>query len=172
MRGGGSRAPAGGAAKRSASAVCGAGGHRPSARPYMCSPFACRRKDPVMPPPTDARALLDALVAKARRAGADAADAVLFEGVSLSHAQRLGNTEKLERSESYDLGLRVLLGKRQAIVSSNDRGAERFDELVARAIAMAKAVPEDPYCGLASPEEIARGWPDLDLVDSAEPTPE
>ena len=89
-----------------------------------------------MPPPTDARALLDALVAKARRAGADAADAVLFEGVSLSHAQRLGNTEKLERSESYDLGLRVLLGKRQAIVSSNDRGAERFDELVARAIAM------------------------------------
>ena len=125
-----------------------------------------------MPPPTDARALLDALVAKARRAGADAADAVLFEGVSLSHAQRLGNTEKLERSESYDLGLRVLLGKRQAIVSSNDRGAERFDELVARAIAMANAVPEDPYCGLASPEEIARGWPDLDMVDSAEPTPE
>src|SRR5260221_6033401 len=125
-----------------------------------------------MPQPIDARALLDALVAKARRAGADAADAVLFEGVSLSHAQRLGNTEKLERSESYDLGLRVLIGKRQAIVSSNDRGAERFDELVARAIAMAKAVPEDPYCGLASPDEIARSWPDLDMVDPAEPTPE
>src|SRR6266851_4315910 len=129
-----SRATPCAAATRSASSVYDAGGRRPSARPYMSAPFACRRKDPVMPPPTDARALLDALVAKARRAGADAADAVLFEGVSLSHAQRLGNTEKLERSESYDLGLRVLLGKRQAIVSSNDRGAERFDELVARAM--------------------------------------
>src|SRR5690348_1406131 len=125
-----------------------------------------------MPQLIDAHALLADLVAKARRAGADAADAVLFEGVALSHAQRLGNTEKLERSESYDLGLRVLIGRRQAIVSSNDRGAERFDELVARAVAMAKAVPEDPYCGLASPEEIARQWPDLDMIDTAEPTPE
>ena len=82
-----------------------------------------------MPQPIDARALLDKLVTKARRAGADAADAVLFEGVSLSHAQRLGNTEKLERSESYDVGLRVLIGKHQAIVSSNDRGVERFDDI-------------------------------------------
>ena len=81
------------------------------------------------------------------------------------------STEKLERSESYDLGLRVLIGKRQAIVSSNDRGSARFDELVARAVAMAKAVPEDPYCGLASPEEIARDWPDLDMVDPVEPAP-
>src|SRR5919206_590262 len=55
----------------------------------------------------NALALLDDLIARARRAGADAADAVLFEGVSLSHAQRLGRTEKLERSESYDLGLRI-----------------------------------------------------------------
>jgi PmbA protein len=121
---------------------------------------------------TNARTLLADLVAAARRAGADAADAVLFEGVSLSHAQRLGRTEKLERSESYDLGLRVLIGKRQAIVSANERGSERFGELVARAIAMAKAVPEDPYCGLAAPEALARDWPDLDMVDPIEPRPE
>src|SRR5215469_12377827 len=65
--------------------------------------------------------LLAGLIAKAKRAGADAADAVLVEGISLSHARRLGKTEKLERSEGYDLGLRVLFGKRQATVSSNDR---------------------------------------------------
>ena len=112
------------------------------------------------------------LIAKARRAGADAADALLAEGVSLSHAQRLGRIEKLERSESYDLGLRVLIGKRQAVVSSNDRDPARFDALVERAIAMAKAVPEDPYCGLAAPEEIARSWPELDMVDAEEPAPE
>jgi PmbA protein len=120
----------------------------------------------------DALSLLDDLISKALRAGADAADAVLVEGVSMSHAQRLGRTEKLERSESFDLGLRVLIGKHQAIVSANDRRADRLGELVERAIAMAKAVPEDPYCGLADPAEIARQWPDLDLVDVVEPSPE
>jgi PmbA protein len=123
-------------------------------------------------PQDPALAFLGTLIDKARRAGADAADAVLVEGVSLSHAQRLGRTEKLERSESYDLGLRVLVGRRQAIVSSNDRGTDQTDALVERAIAMAKAVPEDPYCGLADPAAIARRWPDLDMVDGEEPSPE
>jgi PmbA protein len=125
-----------------------------------------------MPQDKDAPSLLGDLIAKARRAGADAADAVAFEGVSLSHAQRLGRTEKLERSEEYDLGLRVLIGKHQAIVSANERGGERFDDLVERAIAMARAVPEDPYCGLATPEQITRSWPELDMVDPVEPAPE
>jgi len=120
----------------------------------------------------DALDLLGDVIARARRAGADAADAVLFEGASLAHAQRLGRTEKLERSESYDLGLRVLIGKRQAIVSSNDRESQRLGDLIERAVAMAKAVPEDPYCGLPEPAQIARSWPELDLVDGAEPSPE
>src|SRR5258708_21759540 len=77
---------------------------------------------------TDALNLLADVIARARRAGADAADAVLVEGAAIAHAQRLGKTEKLERSESYDLGLRVLFGKRQAIVSSNDRSAAALGE--------------------------------------------
>src|SRR6516162_5995760 len=64
--------------------------------------------------------LLQDLIGRARRAGADAADAVLFEGTSLSHARRLGKTEKLERSEGHDLGLRVFVGRQQAVVSSTD----------------------------------------------------
>jgi PmbA protein len=121
---------------------------------------------------TDALNLLGDLIARATKAGAEAADAVLFESASLSHAQRLGKVEKLERSESYDLGLRVLIGKRQAIVSSNDRSAAALAELIERAIAMAKTVPEDPYCGLAAREELARDWPALDLEDPKEPAPE
>src|SRR5712692_3158364 len=113
--------------------------------------------------------LLQDVIAKARRAGADAADAVMFEGVSLSHARRLGKTEKLERSESRDLGLRVLVGKRQAMVSTSDRSAKMLAELVERTLAMAKAVPEDPFCGLADPGEIAREWPQLDMLDPDEP---
>src|SRR5277367_3093373 len=120
-------------------------------------------------PQTDALNLLDDLIKRATKAGADAADAVLFEGASLSHAQRLGKVEKLERAEGYDLGLRVLIGKRQAIVSSNDRSAAAIEELIGRAIAMAQTVPEDPYCGLADPAELARDWPELELEDPEEP---
>src|SRR5881394_2990318 len=109
--------------------------------------------------------LLQDVVGRAKKAGADAADAVLFEGTSLSHARRLGKTEKLERSESQDLGLRVLVGKRQAIVSSSDRSPKMLAELIERTVAMERAVPEDPFCGLADDADIARGWPTLDMMD-------
>jgi len=114
--------------------------------------------------------LLQDLVARAKKAGADAADAVLFEGVSLSHARRLGKVEKLERSESQDLGLRVLVGRQQAIVSSSDRSPKMLAELVERTVAMARAVPEDPFCGLADPDDIAHDWPALDMIDPDEPS--
>src|SRR5256886_13865807 len=113
--------------------------------------------------------LLQDVVGRARRAGADAADAVLFEGTSLSHGRRLGKTEKLERSEGQDLGLRVLIGRRQAIVSSTDRSPAALAELVERAVAMARTVPEDPFCGIADPAEIAHEWPALDMLDPEEP---
>ena len=116
--------------------------------------------------------LLQDLIARARRAGADAADAVFFEGVSLSHARRLGKTEKLERSEGHDLGLRVFIGRQQAVVSSTDRSQEALAELVERAVAMARAVPEDPYCGIAEPGQLATRFPDLDTLDATEPATE
>jgi PmbA protein len=116
--------------------------------------------------------LLNDLVAKAKKAGADAADAVAVVGTSLSHTRRLGKTEKLERSESQDLGLRVLIGKQQAIVSSSDRAPATLDALVERAVAMAKAIPEDPFCGLADPDQITKTWPSLDMLDPDEPSAE
>ena len=121
---------------------------------------------------SDTLSLLDDLVKQATAAGADAADAVLFESASLSHAQRLGQVERLEREESRDLGLRVFKGKKQAIVSSTDMAAKTLSELVERAVAMAGSVPEDPYCGLAEAGEISSETADLDICDPAEPDPE
>lgn len=121
---------------------------------------------------SDTLALLEDLVARAKSAGADAADAVLLDSISVSVGWRLGKLERLERSEGGDLGLRVLFGKRQAMVSSSDRSRAALDELVERAVAMARRVPEDPYAGLADPSELARSFPDLDSCDAAEPSAE
>jgi PmbA protein len=125
-----------------------------------------------MAPQDDILDFLADLIAKARRAGADAADAVFVAGASISHARRLGKLEKLERAEGQDLGLRVLVGQRQAIVSSSDRSTAAVADLVARAVAMARAAPPDPFAGLADPSEIARDIPDLDLLDPVEPDAE
>ena len=119
--------------------------------------------------PEDAAALLDDLIAKARAAGADAADAIVAESISLSNAQRLGDLERLEREESRVLGLRVLVGRRQAIVSTTDTAPATLDSLVEQVLAMARSVPEDPYLGLAEPGQLAGEIPDLDLCDPAEP---
>lgn len=116
------------------------------------------------------QALLDTVLTKAKAAGADAADALIGRNVSLSVGERLGAREKLERAESQDLGLRVFVGKRQAIVSTSDFAPASLAELTARAVAMAKAVPEDPFCGLAEPGQLAKNWPKLDLCDDTEPT--
>jgi PmbA protein len=112
--------------------------------------------------------LLTDLIGRARSAGADAADAVLVAGTSLSVARRLGQTEHLERSDGSDIGLRVFVGLRSAIVSSTAMDPAGFTQLAERAVAMARVVPEDPYAALAeeaAPPEAGN----LDLDDGAEP---
>ena len=121
---------------------------------------------------SDSLSLLEDLIAKAKAAGADAADAVLSHATALSYAQRLGELERLEREESQDLGLRVLIGHRQAIVSSTDISKAALDQLVERVVAMARSVPEDQHCGLADPDQLAATVPTLDICDDAEPSTE
>jgi len=113
--------------------------------------------------------LLSNLIAAAKKAGADAADAVLTGGASLSVQRRLGKTEHVERAEARDLGLRVFIGQRIASVSATTVDPAAFTELAERAVAMARVVPEDPFTFLADPTP-----PDdassLDLDDPYEPT--
>jgi PmbA protein len=108
--------------------------------------------------------LAERLVAAARRAGADTADAVAVRSVSLGVEVREGAVEESERSEGDDVGLRVFVGRRQAVVSTNDVKAD-VAQLAERAVAMAKVAPEDPFAGLADPAQLAKDIPDLDLLD-------
>ncbi|RZO38321.1 MAG: TldD/PmbA family protein [Rhodospirillaceae bacterium] len=118
----------------------------------------------------DQLSLLSDLIDSALKQGADAADAVVFDASSVSVSCRLGELEKLERSESNDLGLRVFVGKQQAIVSSTDFEPDTLRDVVERAVAMAKAVPEDPYCGLAETEQLVTDPPTLEICDTEEPS--
>jgi len=117
----------------------------------------------------DANLLAD-LMKWAKAAGADSADALYVNGESISVAQRMGKREKLESSEGRDLGLRVFVGKRQAFVSSTDFAPAALRVLAGRAVDMARAVPDDPVCGIAPEELLARSWPDLDLSDKSRPS--
>ncbi len=119
--------------------------------------------------------LTDTLLTAARRAGAEAADAMAVQGTSVSIDVRGGVLEQADRAEGTDLGLRVLIGRRQACVSASDTRDETLGALAERAVAMAREAPEDPHAGLADPEQLARDRDAaaLELQDpAAEPSPE
>ncbi len=114
--------------------------------------------------------ILARLLDLAKRAGAENADAVLLENASLGVSCRLGQMEDLERSEGRDVGLRVLIGQKQAIVSGSDTAPMALELLAQRAVDMARYATEDPFAGLADPALLARSWPDnLDMIDTSEP---
>jgi PmbA protein len=111
----------------------------------------------------DSADLLDNLIKRTLKAGADAADARLGENASLSVEVRNGELESVEREESRGLALRALVGKRQAHVSATDLSPRSLDALAERVVAMARLAPEDKYCGLPDASEITSERPDLQL---------
>lgn len=115
--------------------------------------------------------LTDALLDAARKAGADAADAIAVDGRSISIDVRGAGLEQAERAEGAEIGLRVLIGRRQAVVSASDTSARTIGEMAERAVAMAREAPEDATLGLASPEMLATAW-DLAALELADPAQE
>lgn len=118
----------------------------------------------------DRTELLQSLIAKALKAGASAADAVMVESTSFGASYRLGKVEDIERSETQDLGLRVIIGQKQAVVSTTDISDRALAPLLERVIAMAKVAPEDKFCGLADPALLATSVAELDLDDGTDPS--
>src|SRR3954468_1430174 len=121
-------------------------------------------------PEAEARAA--ALVDRARKAGADAADVLYVAAASTGVQVRLGALEDVSRSEGETIGLRVFAGTRSASVSSSDLSDEALSALVERATAMAREAPEDPYAGLGPEALLLKGdAPDVEADDGADPSP-
>lgn len=121
----------------------------------------------------DSQAALAALIEYARKAGAEASEASLAARESISAEVRLGELEGMEREEGRSVALRAFIGKRQAAASSTDMSGKGLQALAERVVAMAKAAPEDRYCGLLEAQYRASGaGPDLEQSDTARPSPE
>ncbi|WP_226779826.1 TldD/PmbA family protein [Oceaniglobus trochenteri] len=111
------------------------------------------------------------LLSAAKKAGADSADALAVDGTAVSIDVRAGALELAERSEGTDIGLRVMIGQRQACVSASDIKPETIQQMAQRAVAMAREAPIDATIGLADPDQYARDW-DLAALDLADPADE
>src|SRR5687768_4376770 len=121
---------------------------------------------------SEAEARAAALVERAARAGADAADVLYYANASTSVQVRLGELEDVSRSEAESIGLRLFVGSRSASVSSSDLSDDALAALVERGAAMAREAPEDPWAGLAPEELLMREpGPDVDGDDGADPSP-
>jgi len=119
----------------------------------------------------EVRALTDLaadVVDRARRGGADVAEAIARSGSELSTKVRLGEPELVQEAAYRSLGMRVIRDRRVALTSTSDltpRGIERF---VADALELVEISQEDPFAGPADPDLVAEGpHPELDLYDPA-----
>jgi PmbA protein len=120
----------------------------------------------------DAQSRLADLIAAARSAGADAADALYHGDRSTDVHVRLGALENVDQSEGEEIGLRVFVGRRSASVSASDLAPMSLRALAGRAVAMAREAPEDAFAGLAPEDRLLRDAPPaLDLDDGREPEP-
>ena len=115
--------------------------------------------------------LTEALLSAAKKAGADAADAIAVDGTAVSADVRGGKLEQAERAEGIEIGLRVLIGKQQACVSASDISDRTITEMAERAVAMGREAPEDSSVGLAQPNQLAKAW-DLSHLELADPAAE
>ena len=112
----------------------------------------------------------DFLIKKSKKAGADSVDVLYVENTNIDIGSRLKRIEKLERSESNDMGLRFIKNKRQVLVSSNDLNKKSLEELVFKASKMVKAIPKNPYCSIATKKDMIKRVPDLKIFENKEPS--
>lgn len=116
----------------------------------------------------DKKNILKDLIERARSSGADAVDAMYIVGQGVSVGVQNKKLESLERSEGHDLGLRIIMGGRQAVGSTTDFSSDGLKSLVEMTVNMARYVPKDPYCGLADADQLVQNIPDLDMYDATE----
>lgn len=109
------------------------------------------------------------VVERARKAGADVAEAVVSEGSHLSTKVRLGEPELVEEAGSRAVGLRVMIGKQVAVSFTSDLTEAGVTRFVEDAIELARLSQPDELAGPPDPSLLSRreDHPDLNLYDAS-----
>ncbi len=105
---------------------------------------------------TDLKQLAADVLARALKAGATDAEAVVYEGDEFATRVRLGQVETLKESGSRAVGLRVFIGHQTASTSSSDFAPDSIDRLVSGAVTLARITSEDPFAGLPEPADFGQ----------------
>ncbi len=111
----------------------------------------------------DLKELAADVVARATRAGATAAEAIVREGTEFSTVVRMGQVETLKEAGSRALGLRVFMGKRAASTYSSDFSEDGIAHMISGALELVKVTSEDAFAGLPEPSELGTLPGDLQL---------
>lgn len=91
----------------------------------------------------------------AKKAGADAADAIAIRSTDISTSIRHGKPESIEQAESVGLGLRVFVGHSSATLSTSEISPESLTRLAEQAVAIARVAPPDAHARLADKALLA-----------------
>ena len=86
--------------------------------------------------------------------GAECADVLVAADDAVTINVCNSKLEHAERSDSVVIGIRVLIGRRQACISGSDARPEALDDMVCRAVGMARLAPVDKHLGLAAAEQL------------------
>jgi PmbA protein len=118
-------------------------------------------------PPSELQAVAQAVLERARRAGASGADCDVSEGYGLSVTVRKGQPDTVEHNRDRSVGVTVYYGERPRVrrghASTSDFSRPALEQTVDAAAAIARHTAEDDCAGLPEPEWLAKKQPDLDL---------
>jgi len=121
--------------------------------------FSCER--------AELDSLAQAVLERARRAGASGCDCDVSEGYGLTVTVRKGKPDTIEHNRDRSIGVTVYFGERPRVrrghASTSDFSRAALEQTVDAAAAIARHTAEDDCAGLPDAELLARKQPDLDL---------
>ncbi|HIJ33653.1 MAG TPA: metalloprotease PmbA, partial [Gammaproteobacteria bacterium] len=110
--------------------------------------------------------LTQQILDEAKRQGATAAEAGSQVDQGYTTSVRMGDVETIEHHKDRGMGVTVYFGNRKGTASTSDFSPQAVQQTVRSACDIARYTQEDPYAGLADPEQLATEFPDLELSQS------
>jgi PmbA protein len=118
---------------------------------------------PSIPSANELCNIAENILIAAKKKGASAAELTMNSGQGFSVLVRKGKVDGIEQDYGKELGISVYFGNKSGSAMTSDFHPEALNLTLEKACHIAKFTQEDVCTGLADPELMAYGYPDLDL---------